>query len=90
MFNKICKGIAVVLFLITFNIIWNKTNEYTMDGEVIMVSQGHWVMIRTEDGNRWEIDDYSFCEGDRVKVTLNNQDTPETKKDDTIVKVVVY
>lgn len=78
---------AILTIIIALLIIgYNKSNEYEMSGKVYQVTNEHWVLIETDDGNMWEVDDYTLTEGQKVIVTLNSRDTPN-KRDDKVIKV---
>lgn len=86
MVKKILITMATIAAIFLIGMAWNKTNEYTLPGKIIIVYNEHWVMAETSDGNRWEFDGYGYKEGEKVNVTLNSQNTPD-KRDDKIVMV---
>ena len=86
MVKKFLITVVTISVIFLTGMIWNKTNEYTLPGKIIMVYNEHWIMAETSDGNIWEFDGYGYTEGEKVNITLNSQDTPD-KRDDKIVMV---
>lgn len=82
----IIKTVAIIGILVILVIGYNKANEYKLSGKITMVTNEHWVMVETSDGNVWEFDGYGYKEGQKVTVVLNSRDT-KAKTDDIIVNV---
>ena len=78
--------IAVMSLFILGLLLYKETNKYELNGEITMVYNEHWVMVRTEDGIEREFDGYGYTEGRKVVVTLNSMDT-KLKEDDEIIKI---
>lgn len=84
--KKVLYLILTVAFIIVCVKVNNKLNEYQLLGKVYQVTNEHWLLVKTSDGNIREFDGYGYKEGQAVTVVLNTMDT-KSKKDDKIVKI---
>ena len=78
--------IAIMGLFILGLLLYKETNKYELNGEIAMVYNEHWAMVRTEDGIEREFDGYGYTEGQKVVVTLDSMDT-KLKEDDEIIKI---
>lgn len=78
--------IAIIGLFILGLSLYKETNKYELNGEITMVYNEHYVMVKTEDGIEREFDGYGYTEGQKVIVTLDSMDT-KLKVDDEIIKI---
>lgn len=81
--------IAIIGLFILGLSLYKETNKYELNGEITMVYNEHYVMVKTEDGIEREFDGYGYTEGQKVIVTLDSMDT-KLKVDDEIIKIYWY
>ena len=87
MLKKIGITAIVIVCLILFAKACVLTNQYQKQAEVIQVT-GCGILLKDVNNNTWAIDyEQGYKVGDKVLITFNSQDTWDTMKDDTIVKV---
>lgn len=78
----------ISLFILGLSL-YKETNKYELNGEITMVHNEHYVIVKTEDGIEREFDGYGYTEGQKVIVTLDSMDT-KLKADDEIIKIYWY
>lgn len=89
------KKIKIVLLIIMLVILYiyavkdaNIHNSYEIDA-VVVANYNHWVMVKDINGNLWEFDGYGYNIGNKVKLSMYNNCSPNYIDDDIIENVTI-